>query len=128
MRWAGYVTLSPVWFDELYDPVKANQIAGFGYPNGFNAGVVCPWPPYFSAGETITNCLPAVGIKTRMRTMERAASYSALTALKFRKVFMCRMPFTATLSRARRRVCQAMITLPTVFEGAGTRDRHNEAG
>ena len=38
-----------------YDPAKAKQLlAEAGYPNGFDAGDLYPWPPYFSAGEIIT--------------------------------------------------------------------------
>ena len=42
-------------------------------PNGFDGGDLYPWPPYFSTGEAIIGYLGAVGIRTRMRTMERAA-------------------------------------------------------
>jgi len=73
-----------------YDPVKSKQLlAEAGYPNGFDAGDLYPWPPYFSAGEAITNDLNAVGIKTRVRTMERAAFYSALATKKLRGLCMC---------------------------------------
>ena len=73
-----------------YDPAKAKQLlAEAGYPNGFDAGDLYPWPPYFSAGESITNYLQAVGIKTRLRTMERAAFYSALGSKKLKGVCMC---------------------------------------
>jgi peptide/nickel transport system substrate-binding protein len=57
-----------------YDPVKAKQLlAEAGYPNGFDAGELYPYPPYFSMGEAIATNLAAVGIKTRIVTMERAA-------------------------------------------------------
>jgi len=73
-----------------YDPAKAKQLlAEAGYPNGFDAGDLYPWPPYFSAGEAITNDLNVVGIKTRVRTMERAAFYSALATKKLRGLCMC---------------------------------------
>ena len=73
-----------------YDPAKAKQLlAEAGYPNGFDAGDLHPWPPYFSAGETIANDLQAVGIKTRVRTMERAAFYSALGSKKLKGLCMC---------------------------------------
>jgi len=68
-----------------YDPAKAKQLlAEAGYPNGFDAGDLYPWPPYFSTGEAVTNYLAAVGIKTKVRTMERAAFYSALATKKLR--------------------------------------------
>jgi peptide/nickel transport system substrate-binding protein len=73
-----------------YDPAKAKQLlAEAGYPNGFDAGDLYPWPPYFSAGEAIANDLLAVGIKTRVRTMERAAFYAALGSKKLKGLCMC---------------------------------------
>jgi peptide/nickel transport system substrate-binding protein len=73
-----------------YDPAKAKQLlAEAGYPNGFDAGDLYPWPPYFSAGEAITNDLQAVGIRTRVRTMERAAFYTALATKKLKGLCMC---------------------------------------
>ena len=61
-----------------YDPAKAKQLlAEAGYPNGFDAGDLTPNPPYFGMGEAITNYLAAVGIRTRLRSMERAAYFSA---------------------------------------------------
>jgi peptide/nickel transport system substrate-binding protein len=73
-----------------YDPAKSKQLlTEAGYPNGFDAGDLYPWPPYFSAGEAITNDLNAVGIRTRVRTMERAAFYSALATKKLRGLCMC---------------------------------------
>ena len=44
-----------------------------GYPNGFDAGDLTPLPPYTSLGEEVANYLQEIGIKTRVRTMERAA-------------------------------------------------------
>jgi peptide/nickel transport system substrate-binding protein len=73
-----------------YDPAKAKQLlAEAGYPNGFDAGDLHPWPPYFSVGESINANLGAVGIKTRVRTMERAAFYSALATKKLKGVCVC---------------------------------------
>src|SRR6266536_699491 len=73
-----------------YDPAKAKQLlAEAGYPNGFDAGDLYPWPPYFSTGEAVTNYLAAVGIKTKVRTMERAAFYSALATKKLRGLCVC---------------------------------------
>ncbi|PYO19233.1 MAG: hypothetical protein DMD85_18980 [Candidatus Rokuibacteriota bacterium] len=73
-----------------YDPAKAKQLlAEAGYPNGFDAGDLHPWRPYFSTGEAIVSNLAAVGIKTRLRTMERAAFYSALASKKLKGICIC---------------------------------------
>ena len=57
-----------------YDPKRARQLlAEAGYPNGFEAGEITPFPPYNSMCEAIAGWLQAVGIRTRMRTMERGA-------------------------------------------------------
>jgi peptide/nickel transport system substrate-binding protein len=73
-----------------YDPAKAKQLlAEAGYPNGFDAGDLHPWPPYSPLGEAVTNYLSAVGIKTRVRSMERAAFYSALASKKLKGVCLC---------------------------------------
>ena len=73
-----------------YDPGKAKQLlAEAGYPNGFDAGELHQLPPYFSMGETIIGYLGAVGIKLKMRPMERAAYTSALLAKKLRGVCVC---------------------------------------
>jgi len=73
-----------------YDPAKAKKLlAEAGYPNGFEGGDLYPWPPYFSAGEAIANDLAAVGIKTRLRTMERAAMFAALATKKLKGLCMC---------------------------------------
>jgi peptide/nickel transport system substrate-binding protein len=56
-----------------YDPKRAKQLlAEAGYPNGFDAGDLTPLPPYTSLGETVAGYLQAIGIRTRVRTMERA--------------------------------------------------------
>jgi peptide/nickel transport system substrate-binding protein len=73
-----------------YDPAKAKQLlAEAGYPNGFDGGDLYPWPPYFSTGEAISSNLGAIGIRTRVRTMERAAFYSTLATKKLKGLCMC---------------------------------------
>jgi peptide/nickel transport system substrate-binding protein len=60
-----------------YAPQKAKQLlAEAGYPNGFDAGELLPIPPFFTVGEAVLNYLQAVGIRVRMRTMERVAFLS----------------------------------------------------
>ena len=73
-----------------YDPAKAKQLlAEAGYPNGFDAGELHPFPPYTSMGEAAAGYLQAVGIRTRIRTMERAAFISEWGAKKLRGVCLC---------------------------------------
>jgi peptide/nickel transport system substrate-binding protein len=61
-----------------YDPKRAKQLlVEAGYPNGFDGGDLTPNPPYFSMAEAVATNLGAVGIRTRVRTMERAAWLTA---------------------------------------------------
>src|SRR6059036_2133327 len=69
-----------------YDPVKSKQLlAEAGYPNGFDAGDLHAYPPYVSTTEAVGGYLAAVGIRTRVRTMERAAFFSAWATKKLRR-------------------------------------------
>jgi peptide/nickel transport system substrate-binding protein len=73
-----------------YDPAQAKRLlAEAGYPSGFDAGELHQIPPYFSMGEAILTQLGAVGIKLRMRPMERAAFFSAWASKKLRGVCVC---------------------------------------
>jgi peptide/nickel transport system substrate-binding protein len=75
---------------DRYDPARAKKLlAEAGYPNGFDAGEFHQLPPYFSLGEAIVGYLQAVGIRTKMRPMERAAYYTALGTKKLKGVCMC---------------------------------------
>jgi peptide/nickel transport system substrate-binding protein len=72
-----------------YDPKRARGLlAEAGYPNGFELAEFTAFPPYNSMGEAIANYFVAVGIKTRVRTMERAAFLSAWKDRKLRGVFV----------------------------------------
>jgi peptide/nickel transport system substrate-binding protein len=56
-----------------YDPKRAKQLlTEAGYANGFDGGDISPNPPYFSMAEAAANYLGAVGIRTRVKTLERA--------------------------------------------------------
>jgi peptide/nickel transport system substrate-binding protein len=72
-----------------YDPKRAKQLlAEAGYPNGFDAGDLTPNPPYFGMGEAVNTYLGAIGIRTRVRTMERAAFLTAWGEKKLRGVVL----------------------------------------
>jgi peptide/nickel transport system substrate-binding protein len=73
-----------------YDPAKARQLlAQAGYPNGFDGGDFYPYPPYFSPGEAIVANFGAVGIRMKVRTMERAAFQTAWFSKKLHGVCLC---------------------------------------
>ena len=56
-----------------YDPKRAKQLmVEAGYPNGFDAGDLTPLPPYTSLAEAVGGYLQAIGIRSSVRTMERA--------------------------------------------------------
>jgi len=70
-----------------YDPARAKQLlAAAGHPSGFDAGDFYPYPPYISMGEAVAGYLQAVGIRSRIRTMERAAFLTAWREKKLRGV------------------------------------------
>ena len=61
-----------------YDPKRAKQLlAEAGHATGFDAGDFYPFPPYNAMGEAIAGYLQAIGIRTRIKTMERAAFQTA---------------------------------------------------
>ena len=61
-----------------YDPAHAKRLlVEAGYPNGFDAGEITPLPPFVTMGEAVANNLAAVGIRSRVRGMERAAFMEA---------------------------------------------------
>jgi peptide/nickel transport system substrate-binding protein len=73
-----------------HDPARARKLlAEAGYPNGFDAGDLYPYPPYFSMGEAVAGYLGTVGIRTKIRTMERAAFITAWSGKKLKGVCVC---------------------------------------
>jgi peptide/nickel transport system substrate-binding protein len=98
-----------------HDPAKAKQLlAEAGYPNGFDAGELHQVPPYFSMGEIIMSDLGAVGIKLRMRPMERAAFFSAWATKKLKGVCVCAV---ALYGNAASRMSQVVPTTGTYAYG-----------
>jgi peptide/nickel transport system substrate-binding protein len=67
-----------------YDPQKAKQLLkDAGYANGFDAGEIAIGPPYYSIAEAVATYLQAVGIRIKVRPMERAAFFAAWREKKF---------------------------------------------
>jgi peptide/nickel transport system substrate-binding protein len=99
-----------------YDPAKAKQLlAEAGYPNGFDGGDFYPYPPYWSAGETIVAYFGAVGIRMKMRTMERATFQPAWAAKKLSGVCMCTL---ANFGNAATRIAEVVQSDGAYARGA----------
>jgi peptide/nickel transport system substrate-binding protein len=61
-----------------YDPVQAKRLlAEAGYPQGFDAGDLTPFPPTVRVAEAVSGYLGAVGIRTQLRTPDFAAFFAA---------------------------------------------------
>jgi peptide/nickel transport system substrate-binding protein len=70
-----------------YDPERARKLlAEAGYPRGFDAVEVGTDNTYAPVAEVVVNDLQAVGIRSRLRVMERAAYLKADTEKSFRHV------------------------------------------
>ena len=68
-----------------YDPVKAKQfLADAGYPNGFDAGDYSCDASLAYMGEPVVNYLNAIGIRVKLRPIERAAFQKGWTEKAFR--------------------------------------------
>jgi peptide/nickel transport system substrate-binding protein len=72
-----------------YSPERAKQLlAEAGYPNGLDAGEFVPIPGFTTVAEGTVNYLGRVGIRMRIRPMERAAFYAAWREKKLKGVFL----------------------------------------
>jgi peptide/nickel transport system substrate-binding protein len=72
-----------------YDPQQARRLlAEAGFPKGIDAGEFVAIPGFATVGEAALNNLNAVGIRMRMRPMERAAFYAAWQEKKLRGLFL----------------------------------------
>jgi peptide/nickel transport system substrate-binding protein len=70
-----------------YDPERAKKLlAEAGYPNGFDAGDYTCDVSYANLGEAVVNYLAAVGIRVRLRPLERAAWLSQWREKKVRNL------------------------------------------
>jgi len=71
----------------LYDPGKAKQLlAAAGFPNGFDAGDYYCDASYANIAEAVVNNLLAVGIRCRLRPVERAAFIKEYSEKKYRNI------------------------------------------
>lgn len=73
-----------------YDPKKAKQLLKeAGYANGFDAGELTTTAQYSSPSEAVANYWATIGIRSKIRTMERAAWLAAWKEKKLRGMAMC---------------------------------------
>ena len=97
------------------DPTHAKRLlADAGYPNGFDAGDLTPGPPFTSFGETVANYLAAAGIRTRVRSMERATFFESWRNKKLTGVIL---GASAGLGNAAARLEAFVITTGTYAYG-----------
>jgi peptide/nickel transport system substrate-binding protein len=71
----------------VYDPNRAKQLlADAGYPNGFDAGSYNCDSSYANLGEAVLNNLGEVGIRAKLRPMERAAYIKAFAEKTYKNI------------------------------------------
>jgi peptide/nickel transport system substrate-binding protein len=70
-----------------YDPVKAKQLlAAAGYPNGFDAGDYNCDAVYGDLAEAVLNDLQEVGIRAKLRPLERVAFFRGYAEKSFKNI------------------------------------------
>ncbi len=70
-----------------YDPTKARQLlADAGYPHGFDAGEYFCDAAFASVAESVVNYLKAVGIRAKLRPVERAAFFKGYAEKKYKNL------------------------------------------
>jgi peptide/nickel transport system substrate-binding protein len=87
-------SIIPVSFDyywqppvPAYDPARARKLlADAGYPSGLDAGEYFCDVSYANVGEAVINYLEALGIRTKMRALERAAFYKNYSDKKLKNL------------------------------------------
>ncbi len=72
-----------------YDPQRAKQLlAEAGYPDGIDVGDFAAIPGFPTVAEAVVNDLNAVGIRVRLRAMERATFYANWLEKKLPALYM----------------------------------------
>ena len=73
--------------DPVYDPAQARQLlAEAGFAGGFDAGDYHCDQAYANLGEAIVNNLGEVGIRAKLRPLERAAFFNAYAAKQLKNL------------------------------------------
>ena len=91
-----------------YDPARARQLlAEAGYARGFDAGDLSTDAVYAPTAEAVVNDLRAVGIRARLRPLERAAFYKADQEKSFKNLVR---PGSAAAGNAATRIEAFVVT------------------
>src|SRR2546425_12539389 len=70
-----------------FDPAQAKKLlAEAGYPNGFDAGDYYVDISYANVHEVVANYLQQIGIRSRLRAVERAAHWTTYTDKKYKNL------------------------------------------
>ena len=71
----------------VFDPAKAKQLlAEAGHANGFDAGDYYCDASYSNLGEAVLNNLQAVGIRAKLRPLERAAFFKGYSEKSYKNI------------------------------------------
>lgn len=71
----------------VHDPAKARQLlAEAGFPDGFDAGFYTCDASYANLAEAVLNNLAAVGIRAKLRPIERAAFFKGYGDKRFKNI------------------------------------------
>ena len=74
----------------VYDPAQAKQLlAEAGHPNGFDAGEYYCDSSYSNIGEAVINNLQEVGIRAKLRPIERAAFLKGWGDKAYKNLIQC---------------------------------------
>ncbi len=107
-------------------------LAEAGYPNGFDAGDLSTDAVYAATGEAVINDFRAVGIRARLRPLERAAFYKADQENREQAVEVDPKKREALLHRIQQlmheRVMFAPILEPAFLSGVGARVEESGIG
>ena len=71
----------------VYDPAKAKKLlAEAGHPNGFDAGEYYCDSTYSNVAEAVLNDLQAIGIRAKLRPLERAAFFKGYSEKSYKNI------------------------------------------